>query len=38
MDSVAFVQVPYQDTQVRNFQGGFVRPGGQRFCDPVMPS
>ncbi len=27
----AFVQVPYQDTQVQNFQGGFVRPGGQWF-------
>jgi hypothetical protein len=32
---VAFVQVPYQDTQVQNFQGGFVRPGGQWFREPV---
>ena len=27
--SVAFVDVPYQDTQVQNSQGGFVRPGRQ---------
>jgi len=33
---VAFVQVPYQDTQVQNFQGGFVRPGGQWFREPVQ--
>ena len=33
---VAFVQVPYQDTQVQNFQGGFVRPGGQWFRQPVQ--
>ena len=26
--SVAFIDVPYQDMQVQNFQGGFVRPGG----------
>ena len=32
---VAFVQVPYQDTQVQNFQGGFVRSGGQWFRMPV---
>jgi hypothetical protein len=32
---VAFVQVPFQDTQVQNFQGGFVRPGGQWFRMPV---
>jgi hypothetical protein len=32
---VAFVQVPYQDMQVQNFQGGFVRPGGQWFREPV---
>jgi hypothetical protein len=33
---VAFVQVPYQDMQVQNFQGGFVRPGGQWFREPVL--
>jgi hypothetical protein len=38
LDSVAFVQVPYQDTQVRNFRGGFVQPGGQWFRDPIMPA
>jgi hypothetical protein len=32
----AFVQVPYQDMQVQNFQGGFVRPGGQWFREPVL--
>lgn len=32
---VAFVEVPYQDTQVQNFQGGFVRSGGQWFRQPV---
>ena len=32
---VAFVQVPYQDMQVQNFQGGFVRPGGQWFREPI---
>lgn len=32
---VAFVQVPYQDPQVQNSQGGFVRPGGQWFRMPV---
>ena len=32
--SVAFVNVPYQDTQVQNFQGGFVRSGGQWFRAP----
>ena len=32
--SVAFVNVPYQDTQVQNFQGGFVRPGAQWFRAP----
>jgi hypothetical protein len=35
--STAFVQVPYQDTQVQNNMGGFVRPGGQWFRAPVMP-
>jgi len=34
---VAFVLVPYQDTQVQNNQGGFVRPGGQWFRAPVSP-
>ncbi len=32
--SVNFVDVPYQDTQVQNFQGGFVRPGGVWFRSP----
>ncbi|MGE3109675.1 MAG: hypothetical protein AB7G11_08325 [Phycisphaerales bacterium] len=32
---VAFVDVPYQDQQVQNFQGGFVRPGGQWFRKPT---
>jgi hypothetical protein len=32
--SVAFVDVPWQDTQVQNFQGGFVRPGGKWFRAP----
>lgn len=32
--SVAFVDVPYQDMEVQNFQGGFVRPGGQWFRAP----
>jgi len=35
--SAAFVQPPYQDMQVQNFHGGFVRPGGQWFRAPVMP-
>jgi hypothetical protein len=30
-DTVNFVDVPYQDMQVQNFQGGFVRPGGKWF-------
>jgi hypothetical protein len=33
---VAFVQVPYQDMQVQNYQGGFVRPGGQWFREPIL--
>jgi hypothetical protein len=33
--SVGFVEVPYQDMQVQNFQGGFVKPGGQWFRKPV---
>jgi len=28
---VAFIEVPYQDTQVRNSSGGFVAPGGRWF-------
>jgi hypothetical protein len=28
---VGFVEAPYQDPQVQNFRGGFVRPGGQWF-------
>ena len=35
--AVAFVEVPYQDTQVQTYQGGFVRPGGQWFRQPVIP-
>ncbi len=34
-DTVCFIEPPYQDTQVQNFQGGFVRPGGQWFRAPV---
>lgn len=34
--SVAFVEVPYMDPQVQNTQGGFVRPGGQWFREPVI--
>ena len=34
---VAFVDVPYQDMQVQNFQGGFVVPGGKWFREPVLP-
>lgn len=33
--AVGFIEVPYQDMQVQNFQGGFVRPGGQWFRKPV---
>ncbi len=33
-DTVGFVEVPYQDMQVQNFQGGFVRPGGRWFRAP----
>jgi hypothetical protein len=32
--NICFVDVPYQDMQVQNFQGGFVRPGGQWFRKP----
>lgn len=35
--AVAFVEVPYMDTQVQNSQGGFVRPGGLWFREPVIP-
>ncbi len=35
--AVGFMDVPYMDTQVQNFQGGFVRPGGQWFRAPVKP-
>lgn len=34
--SVAFVEVPYQDTQVQNAMGGFVAPGGKWFREPVI--
>ena len=30
--TVNIVDVPYQDMQVQNFQGGFVRPGGKWFA------
>ncbi len=32
--SVNFVDAPYQDMQVQNFQGGFVRSGGKWFRAP----
>ena len=35
---ICFVQVPYQDTQVQNYQGGFVRSGAQWFRMAVLPS
>ena len=31
---VILIDVPYQDMQVQNFQGGFVRPGGRWFRAP----
>ena len=31
LGSAAFVEAPYQDTQVQNFQGGFVVSGGKWF-------
>jgi hypothetical protein len=34
--AVGFVQVPYQDMNVQNFQGGFVSPGGQWFRTPLI--
>lgn len=36
-NSTAFVEPPYQDMEVQNFQGGFVKPGGQWFREPVIP-
>ena len=33
-DTICIVDVPYQDMQVQNFQGGFVRPGGKWFRAP----
>jgi hypothetical protein len=33
--AVGFIEVPYQDMQVQNFQGGFVAPGGRWFRKPV---
>ncbi|HYE62046.1 MAG TPA: hypothetical protein VD997_08615 [Phycisphaerales bacterium] len=30
-DSMGFVEVPYMDTSVQNFAGGFVKPGAQWF-------
>lgn len=35
LGSVAFVEAPYQDMQVQNFQGGYVVPGGKWFRSPV---
>lgn len=35
--AVCFVDVPCQDTQVQNGQGGFVRSGGQWFRKAVLP-
>ena len=35
--SVGFIDVPYQDAQVQNFQGGFVRPGGKWFRQTFGP-
>lgn len=32
--SVGVIEVPYQDMQVQNPQGGFVRPGGKWFRAP----
>lgn len=34
---ICFVDVPYQDTAVQNFQGGFVKSGGQWFRMAVLP-
>jgi hypothetical protein len=35
--AVGFVDVPNQDTEIQNFQGGFVRPGGKWFRAPAGP-
>jgi|GEM_PF-1736585 len=35
--AVGFIDVPYMDTEIQNFAGGFVRPGGQWFREPVGP-
>lgn len=35
--AVAFVEVPLQEPQVQNAMGGYVRPGGQWFREPVIP-
>lgn len=35
--AIGFVDVPYQDPQVQNFQGGYVRPGARWFRAPVGP-
>lgn len=32
--TVIMIDVPYQDVQVQNFQGGFVRPGAKWFRAP----
>jgi hypothetical protein len=34
--AVAFVEVPYQDTQVQSAMDGFVAPGGKWFREPVI--
>ena len=35
VETIAFLDVPYQDMAVQNFQGGFVRPGARWFRSPV---
>jgi len=35
LSSVGFIEAPYQDTQVQNFQGGFVLPGEKWFRAPL---
>jgi len=35
--AVCFIDVPYQDAAVQNFQGGFVRSGGRWFRKAVLP-
>jgi hypothetical protein len=34
-NSIGFIEVPYQDMQVQNFQGGFVQPGARWFRKPT---